>query len=186
MEFFVIGAFDTSYVSLTTSNSLFIRDGGTLTMSFTRGTWIWLLVAAYGYFWNVVSTWHTLEEGMMLIDVGTCDWNFYKWCIIFGWLTNTSSSSQRAFDFDELSFEKIVSKVFLAPLSLVDDHSMLAFTTTFGEPCVATWGVTIGGVIIDVGTTCGCLVVVRFSLWPSSLKGAKTRCWNLLLDLPFL
>jgi hypothetical protein len=63
---------------------------------------------------------------------------------------------------------------------------MLAFTTTFGEPCVATWGVTIGGVIIDVGTTCGCLVVVRFSLWPSSLKGAKTRCWNLLLDLPFL
>ncbi len=168
MEFFVIGAFETSYVSLTTSNSLFIKDGGTPTMSFTRGTWIWLLVVAYGYFWNVASTWHTLEEGMMLIDVGTCDWNFYKWCIIFGWLTNTSSSSQRAFDFDELSFEKIASKVLLAPLN---DHSMLAFTTTFGEPCVVTWGVTIG---------------VRFSLWPSSLKGAKTRCWNLLLDLPFL
>jgi hypothetical protein len=63
---------------------------------------------------------------------------------------------------------------------------MLAFTTTFGEPCVATWGVAIGGVIIDVGITCGFLVVVRFSLWPFSLKGAKTRCWNLLLHLPFL
>jgi len=37
---------------------------------------------------------------------------------------------------------------------------MLAFTTNFGEPPVATWGVTIGGVIIDVGTTCGCLVAV--------------------------
>jgi hypothetical protein len=68
----------------------------------------------------------------------------------------------------------------LAPLSLVDDHSMLAFTTAFGEPCVA-----IGGVIIDVGATCGCLVAIQFSLWPSSLKGAKTRCWNLLLHLLF-
>jgi hypothetical protein len=56
----------------------------------------------------------------------------------------------------ELSFEKNVSKVFLAPLSLIDDHSMLAF----GEPYVATRGITIGGVIIDVGTTCGCLVAV--------------------------
>jgi hypothetical protein len=60
--------------------------------------------------------------------------------------------------------KKIASKVLLAPLSLVDDHSMLAFTTTFREPCVATWGVTVGGVIIDVGTTCGCLVAVQFSL----------------------
>jgi hypothetical protein len=37
MEFFVVGAFETSYVSLTTSNSLFIGDGGTPTMSFTCG-----------------------------------------------------------------------------------------------------------------------------------------------------
>ncbi len=64
---------------------------------------------------------------------------------------------------------------------------MLAFATSFGEPCVAIGGVIVRSVIINVGVACDCrLVATRFLLRPSSLKDAKTRCWNLLSSLTIL
>ncbi len=64
---------------------------------------------------------------------------------------------------------------------------MLAFATSFGEPCVAVGGVIVGNVIVNVGVACDCCsIATRFLLRPSSLKDAKTRCWNLLLSLTIL
>ncbi len=64
---------------------------------------------------------------------------------------------------------------------------MLASATSFGEPCVVVGGVIVGSVILNVSVACDCCsIATRFSLRPSSLKDAKTRCWNLLLSLTIL
>jgi hypothetical protein len=64
---------------------------------------------------------------------------------------------------------------------------MLASATSFGEPCVVVRGVIVGSVILNIGAACDCCsIATRFSLRPSSLKDAKTRCWNLLLSLTIL
>ncbi len=66
----------------------------------------------------------------MLLIVGTCGWGSCKCGTTFGQLTCTSPSSQFAFDFDQFSFEKVFSKVFMVPFNLDGDQSIFAFIVT--------------------------------------------------------